>query len=30
MILVKGQVVFDGTSEEIRAQPELIQKHLGV
>ena len=30
MILVKGQVVFDGTSDEIRAQPELIQKHLGV
>ncbi|MBS7349056.1 MAG: ABC transporter ATP-binding protein [Comamonas sp.] len=30
MILVKGQVVFDGSSEEIRAQPELIQQHLGV
>ncbi|MEN9879596.1 MAG: hypothetical protein RIQ55_242 [Pseudomonadota bacterium] len=30
MILVKGEVVFDGTSDEIRAQPELIQKHLGV
>ncbi|WP_326527299.1 ABC transporter ATP-binding protein [Dokdonella sp.] len=30
MILVKGQVVFDGTSDEIRAQPELIQQHLGV
>lgn len=30
MILVKGQVVFDGTSDQIRAQPELIQKHLGV
>ncbi len=30
MILVKGQVVFDGSSDEIRAQPELIQKHLGV
>ena len=30
MILVKGDVVFDGTSEEIRARPELIQQHLGV
>lgn len=30
MILVKGEVVFDGTSDEIRAKPELIQKHLGV
>ena len=30
MILVKGNVVFDGTSEEIRARPELIQQHLGV
>ena len=30
MILVKGDVVFDGTSEEIRSRPELIQQHLGV
>ncbi|KAB2964609.1 ABC transporter ATP-binding protein [Zoogloea sp.] len=30
MILVKGQVVFDDTSEAVRADPELIQKHLGV
>ena len=30
MILVKGQVVFDGSSQEVRDQPELIQKHLGV
>ena len=30
MILVKGQVVFDGPSEEVRNNPELIQKHLGV
>jgi branched-chain amino acid transport system ATP-binding protein len=30
MILVKGDVVFDGSSDEIRANPELIQKHLGV
>ena len=30
MILVKGEVVFTGSSDEIRANPELIQKHLGV
>ena len=30
MILVKGQVVFDGDSEAVRNNPELIQKHLGV
>ena len=30
VILVKGQVVFDGTSEEVRSSPELIHKHLGV
>ena len=30
MILVKGEVVFSGSSDEIRANPELIQKHLGV
>ena len=30
MILVKGQVVFDGSSEEIRSNPALIQTHLGV
>jgi branched-chain amino acid transport system ATP-binding protein len=30
MILVKGQVVFDGPSAEVRANPELIQRHLGV
>ncbi|MDT3671498.1 MAG: ABC transporter ATP-binding protein [Aromatoleum sp.] len=30
MILVKGQVVFDGPSEDVRNNPELIQKHLGV
>ncbi|MBR0568943.1 ABC transporter ATP-binding protein [Azoarcus sp. L1K30] len=30
MIVVKGQVVFDGASEEVRNNPELIQKHLGV
>ncbi|MDO9596320.1 MAG: ABC transporter ATP-binding protein [Azoarcus sp.] len=30
MIVVKGQVVFDGASEEVRNNPEFIQKHLGV
>ena len=30
MILVKGDVVFDGASEAVRADPELIRKHLGV
>lgn len=30
MIVVKGQVVFDGPSEEVRNNPELIQRHLGV
>lgn len=30
MIVVKGQVVFDGPSEEVRNNPEFIQKHLGV
>jgi branched-chain amino acid transport system ATP-binding protein len=30
MIVVKGQVVFDGASDEVRNNPEFIQKHLGV
>ncbi len=30
MILVKGCVVFDGPSEEVRDDPELVQRHLGV
>ena len=30
MILVKGEVVFDGSSEQVREDPGLIQKHLGV
>jgi len=30
MILVKGRVVFDGSSEDFRADPELISQHLGV
>jgi branched-chain amino acid transport system ATP-binding protein len=30
VILVKGQVVFTGTSEELRSQPRLLEQHLGV
>jgi branched-chain amino acid transport system ATP-binding protein len=30
MILVKGRAVFTGTAAELRAQPEIIQRHIGV
>ncbi len=30
VILVKGQVVFDGDCEAVRHSPDLIHKHLGV
>ncbi|HEY8552910.1 MAG TPA: ABC transporter ATP-binding protein [Burkholderiales bacterium] len=30
VILVKGQVVFEGTSAELRARPDVLHKHLGV
>ena len=30
IILVKGEVVFHGSSAELRAQPELLAKYLGV
>jgi branched-chain amino acid transport system ATP-binding protein len=30
VILVKGEVVFQGTSAELRAQPELLDQYLGV
>ena len=30
VILVKGEVVFEGTSTELNAQPELLQQYLGV
>jgi branched-chain amino acid transport system ATP-binding protein len=30
VILVKGQVVFEGSSDELRTQPDVLQKHLGV
>ena len=28
--LVKGQVVFEGSSESLQAQPEIMAQHLGV
>jgi branched-chain amino acid transport system ATP-binding protein len=30
VILVKGEVVFDGSSDELRAQPQLLDQYLGV
>ncbi len=30
VVLVKGQVVLEGTCTQLRAQPELIHRHLGV
>ena len=30
VILVKGEVVFEGTSDALLAQPELLKQHLGV
>ena len=30
VILVKGEVVFEGTSTSLNAQPELLQQYLGV
>ena len=30
VILVKGQVVFEGTSEALHAQPQLLEQYLGV
>jgi branched-chain amino acid transport system ATP-binding protein len=30
LILVKGETVFEGGSEELRASPEILQRHLGV
>ena len=30
VILVKGQVVFTGSSTQLLAQPEILQQHLGV
>ena len=30
VILVKGELVFEGTSQALNAQPELLQRYLGV
>ncbi|HET8729057.1 MAG TPA: ABC transporter ATP-binding protein [Alphaproteobacteria bacterium] len=30
VILVKGRVVFDGPEDRLRAEPEILHKHLGV
>jgi branched-chain amino acid transport system ATP-binding protein len=30
VILVKGRVVFEGDSETLRAQPDLLHRHLGI
>jgi branched-chain amino acid transport system ATP-binding protein len=30
VILVKGEIVFAGTSEELRARPKLLEQYLGV
>ena len=30
VILVKGQVVFEGSSDELIAKPALLEQHLGV
>ncbi len=30
VILVKGRIVFAGTGSELRAQPEIMQQHLGI
>ena len=30
VILVKGQIVFEGTADALRADPELMHRHLGV
>lgn len=30
VILVKGQVVFAGSTTELKARPELLHRHLGI
>jgi branched-chain amino acid transport system ATP-binding protein len=30
VILVKGEVVFAGSSDELRATPQILEQHLGV
>lgn len=29
-VMVKGRVVFEGTTAELKSQPELLQQHIGV
>ena len=30
VILVKGEVVFEGSSDELLSKPELLEQYLGV
>jgi branched-chain amino acid transport system ATP-binding protein len=30
LILVKGLIVFEGSADELRAKPEILQRHLGI
>jgi branched-chain amino acid transport system ATP-binding protein len=30
VILVKGEVVFEGSSAELLGRPEVLEQHLGV
>ncbi|MGQ0579284.1 MAG: ABC transporter ATP-binding protein [Betaproteobacteria bacterium] len=30
LILVKGRVVFEGSSDQLRRSPEILQRHLGI
>jgi branched-chain amino acid transport system ATP-binding protein len=30
VILVKGRIVFEGTSEQLRGRPDLLQRYLGI
>jgi ABC-type branched-subunit amino acid transport system ATPase component len=30
VILVKGEIVFEGSSELLQSQPEIMAQHLGV
>ena len=30
VVLVKGQVAFEGESGELRARPDILKQHLGV
>jgi branched-chain amino acid transport system ATP-binding protein len=30
LILVKGEVVFSGTSQDLRSRPDVLAQHLGV